>query len=63
MTATLRAMKAAAESSHPTGAGQDSAHPGLADGTAARLVEWHAGTLPRCNEGATPPRRRAWPSR
>ena len=35
MTATLRAMKAAAESSHPPAPAQDNAHPGLADGAAA----------------------------
>jgi hypothetical protein len=42
---------------------QGSAHPALADGAAARLFEWHVGTLLRRSEGATPPRRRAWPSR
>ena len=30
---------------------------------AARLVEWHVGTLLRRSEGATPRRSRAWPSR
>ena len=43
MSATLRAMKAVAESSHGPASAQGNAHPGLADGAAARLVSGASG--------------------